>query len=97
MQSDRSIVKLISITIFDSNLFVDCEVRFEPRLGGVVSGESATTPSHQGSSGLCVYCSRKLLSFLLLLGCLSFLKALASICLILSLVTLKSRPTSSRV
>jgi hypothetical protein len=49
----------------------------------------------------CVPCrhqlSMKLFNFLLLLGCLSFLSAFASICRIRSLVTLKSRPTSSSV
>ena len=44
-----------------------------------------------------IYYSIKSFNFLLLLGCLSFLRAFASICLILSLVTLNSRPTSSRV
>ena len=43
------------------------------------------------------YFSRKLLSCLDLLGCLSFLKALASICLIRSLVTENCNPTSSKV
>src|SRR4030067_1704976 len=41
--------------------------------------------------------SEKDLSFLHLLGCLSFLSALASIWRILSRVTLKKAPTSSRV
>ena len=41
--------------------------------------------------------SKKSLNFLERLGCLNFLKAFASICLIRSLVTPKSLPTSSRV
>ena len=43
------------------------------------------------------YFSKKLFSCLDLLGCLSFLKAFASICLILSLVTENCKPTSSKV
>ncbi len=45
----------------------------------------------------CHQLSIKLLSFLRRLGCRSFLRALASICRIRSLVTRKSWPTSSRV
>ena len=41
--------------------------------------------------------SRKLFSFLARLGCRNFLRAFASICRILSRVTSKSCPTSSRV
>ena len=43
------------------------------------------------------YFSKKLFNCLDLLGCLSFRKALASICLILSLVTENCKPTSSNV
>ena len=45
----------------------------------------------------CYNLSTKSLSLLLLVGCFSFLSALASICLILSLVTPNTLPTSSRV
>ena len=45
----------------------------------------------------CHQLSIKLLSFLRRLGCRSFLRALASICRMRSLVTRKSWPTSSRV
>ena len=48
-------------------------------------------------SNLQFYISIKLFNFRLLVGCLSFLKAFACICLILSRVTAKSCPTSSRV
>ena len=49
------------------------------------------------SFGFPAYVSIKLFNLRLLVGCLSFLKAFASICLILSRVTAKSCPTSSRV
>ena len=41
--------------------------------------------------------AKNVFNFLALVGCLSFLRAFASICLILSLVTLNCCPTSSRV